>query len=220
MIKRTIRLGSYDTAANLWTLSAWSLSPAEYKQTLIEVPGRIDGPLDYSTAQTEGEPVYTTRQLVITLETSEGTRLERKQRIREIVNLLDGRELDILLPDEDRYYLRGRVKVALLYNDPAHASVQVTATCAPWLYAIEDTVVTLTATAEAQTATLMNDGRRPVLPTVAVTGSVNLTFGSSSWVLSEGSHLLPDLYLPFGAHEITYSGDGTLTISYREGVLE
>ncbi len=220
MKKRTIKLGSYDTAANLWTLSAWSLSPAEYKQTLIEVPGRIDGPLDYSTAQTDGEPVYSSRTLTVTLESSEGTRLERKHRIREMVNLLDGREIDILLPDDDWYYLHGRAKVTPLYNDPAHASVQVTATCAPWLYALEDTVVELTATSATQTATIKNNGRRPVLPSVVVTGSVNLALGVRSWALSAGTYLLPDLYLPQGAHQITYSGSGTLTLSYREGVLE
>lgn len=220
MQKRTIKLGLYDTAANLWTLSAWSLSSAEYKQTLIEVPGRIDGPLDYSTAQTDGEPVYSSRTLTATLESSEGDRLARKRRIREMVNLLDGRELDILLPDEDWYHLRGRVKVTPLYNDPAHASVQVTATCAPWLYAIEETEYRFTATAAAQTATIKNNGRRPVIPSVGVLGSVNLTFGGHSWALSEGSYKLPDLYLPQGTHEITYSGSGELKLVYREGVLE
>lgn len=220
MKKRTIKIGNYDTAANLWTLSSWSLSAAEYEQTMIEVPGRVDGPLDYSTTLTDGEPVYSSRTLTATLESSEGTRLDRKQRIREMINQLNGLEADIMLPDDDWYHLRGRVKVAPLYNDPSHASVQVTAVCAPWLYAAEDTVVNLTLTSSEQMATITNRGRRPVVPLIEVSGVALIRFGDSSHVLSEGTYTLTDLYLRTGAHRIMYSGSGTLTLSYREGVLE
>lgn len=54
MQKRGMILGTYDTAMDGWTLSAWKLSSPEYVSNIVEVPGRVDGPIDLSTALTGG----------------------------------------------------------------------------------------------------------------------------------------------------------------------
>ena len=73
---------------------------------------------------------------------------------------------------------------------------------------------------EAQTVTLRNSGRLTVQPQLTVTGGdVLLVVGSLSWALSPGTYALPDLLLPKGEKVITYSGAGTLTLTYREGIL-
>lgn len=224
MDKRTIRLGDYDTAAHgLWTLTAWEFPEPTPEENLVNIPGRIRGPLDLSTVLTDGEPRYSSRPLSITLESSEGDRLARMARISEMVNRFHGRRVDIVLPDHPLHYAIGRLAVQLLYNDLAHASVQVTGTCEPWLYAQDETVVLLTATTEAQTATLRNAGAMSMVPLIEVTAaegqSVNLIYGSYSWALSAGAYQLPDLLLTPGDHVITYSGSGTATITYREAVI-
>lgn len=222
MEKRKIIYGSYDTAINgLWTLTGWELSPAEYKSNFVEVPGR-DGDLDLSTALTDGAPRYGNRTLVATLESSEGSRLDRESRINIMTNWLDGWRMNITLPDDSQHYLTGRVSIAKEYNDPAHAAVTVTAVCDPWRYNIHETVLTLTAGTEEQVAALVNDGRKTVVPLLEISGeaaSVRLVFGSASWVLGAGTYQLPDLILPQGGAQLTYSGTGTLTFTYREAVL-
>lgn len=225
MIKRTIKLGDYDTAAHgLWTLAGWDFPEPVQDTNLVAVPGRAKGPLDLSTVLTDGEPSYGARELSIILESSEGDRLARKARISEMVNMLHGRRVDIVLPDDPLHYATGRLAIKTLYNDPAHASVQVTATCEPWLYAVDETVVQLQATAAAQTIRLRNAGAMAVVPLVEVAAaageSVNLVYGVFSWALSAGDYKLPDLLLTPGDHVITYSGAGTLTITYREAVLQ
>ena len=163
--KRTIRLGDYDTAADgLWTLTGWKFPEPEVEQNLVNVPGRLLGPLDLSTALTDGQPVYGARPLTITLESSEGTREARTARISAMVNKLHGQRVNFVLPDHPLHYGTGRLHVETIYNDPAHASVQVTGTCEPWLYAKDETVVQLQATATAQTARLRNAGAMPVVP--------------------------------------------------------
>lgn len=224
MKKRTIRLGEYDTAAHgLWTLTAWEFPEPAPEENLVQVPGRLRGPLDLSTVLTDGAPYYKTRPLSITLESSEGDRLAREARISEMVNMLHGHRVDFVLPDHPLYYGTGRLAVKTLYNDLAHASVQVTGSCEPWLYAKDETVVPLTATATAQTTRLRNGGAMPVVPLVEVAAAagatVNLVYGPHSWALSAGDYRLPDLRLTPGDHVITYSGAGTLTITYREAVL-
>lgn len=222
MVKRKMLFGSYDTALNgLWTLSEWELTDAEYKQNFMEVPGR-HGPLDLSGALTGGEPIFGSRTLTAVFESSEGDRLERKSRIDTMVNWLSGWRMDIELPDDPEHYITGRVQVQRLYNDMAHCSVQVTAVCDPWRFNKEETSVTLTAAAEAQKAVLVNQGRRTVVPLLEITGDaaqVLLVFGAASWSLGPGTYQLPDLELKQGTAELTYSGTGTVTLTYREAVL-
>ena len=221
MAKRKIIIGTYDTAlTGLWTLSKWEFSPAEQVTDFIDVPGRKKGPLDMSTALTDGDPVYGPRTLTAVLESSEGSRLERESRINVMVNWLDGWRANIELPDDEQHYITGRVSVKKLYNDLAHGSVEVTAVCEPWRYNKEETKVVLLGTTEPQRATLPNAGRLAVVPLLTVSeGDVLLVAGSSSWALGPGTYALPDLLLLSGGKEIEYSGAGTLTFTYREGVL-
>ena len=137
-----------------------------------------------------------------------------------MVNALDGYRMNIILPDDTEHYIVGRVSVKRLYNDEAHASVQVTAVCEPWRYANEETVVTLQATTTEQEAALINRGRLGVVPLLAVTeGEILLTYAGLSWALGVGTYALPDIYLKYGEHAITYSGAGVLTFTYREAIL-
>ncbi len=227
MEKRKIQIGAYDTARDgLWTLSGWSLGRAEANESYAIVPGH-SGPLDLSTVLTDGEPYYGSRPFEAILESSEGTRLDREQRISQMVNALDGLRFSIVLPDDPDHYVMGRVRVERLYNDPAHASVRVTATCDPWRYNAAETVVIRDASETEQTVTLTNAGRLSVVPRITVTGGdVLLTFNANGeerrWALSPGEYSpkdLPDIYLKTGEALLRYSGEGQIRITYREAVL-
>lgn len=219
---RKLILGTYDTIDNgPWTLSALQLTDAEYQQNFVTVPGR-SGPLDLSTVLTDGEPVYGARTLTATLECSEGTREDREQLISIMTNWLNGWRMNIVHPDFPGYYLTGRVQIEKLYSDLAHAAVAVTAICDPWKYAEDETLVSLTASAETQTALLPNEGRMTVVPLLTIEGegaSVLLAFGAASWALGPGTYQLPDLRLQQGGATVTYSGTGAIKLTYREAVL-
>lgn len=224
MEKRKIIIGTYDTALEgLWTLTSCNLGKAVANEEYAKVPGR-NGALDVSTVLTDGEPYYENRPFEATLESSEGTRLEREERIDQMINMLDGWRFNITLPDDPTHYINGRVSVERLYNTPAHASVQIRATCDPWRYNNSDTVVGLVATTEEQTVSLINNGRRSVVPTIKITGgSATLKFTANgearTWTLGEGEYILTDIYLKTGAAPLTYSGSATITLTYREAVL-
>lgn len=222
MTKRKMVLGTYDTAAQGWTLNKWQLSAATQKTNIVPKPSG-DGSWDLSTALTDGIPMYGDRTLTATFERSDGDRLTRKEQIARMINSLDGMRVQIVLPDDPLRYLMGRIHVAKDYNDLAHAAVTVTATCEPWLYATQETAVSLTAATTAKTTTLTNSGRRAVVPIIQVTGtnaSVLLQYGGKSAALSAGKHQWADLLLTPGDHTLTYSGTGSVTLTYREGVLE
>lgn len=224
MQKRKIVIGTYDTALEgLWTLTGWALSNPQHVESYANVPGH-SGPLDLSTVLTDGEPYYDSRQFEATFESSEGTRLEREDRINQMINKLDGLRFNILLPDDPLHYINGRVRVEKLYNTPVHASVRVTAVCDPWRYNNTETVVGLIATTTEQTAILINRGRLSVVPTIKVTdGNVTIKFRTGTEQFTKtvqpGEEIIPDIYLKTGSYPLIYSGTGKMTLTYREAVL-
>jgi hypothetical protein len=219
MQKRSVIFGAYNTAAHGWTLTGCTLGDAEQKTNYVEKPGG-DGSWNLSTVLTNGIPRYKDRPLTVTLECSEGTRDDRVVLISEMINQLDGLEWDIVLPDHPGKYVRGQVHVVEDQNSLAYAKVTVTATCEPWLYYARESIVELTATEAVQVAYIRNGGRRASVPMLAVTGSVRLGYGATSLQLSAGSYKWPALLLTPGIHPLEYSGDGTLTITFREAVLK
>lgn len=227
MERRKLIIGTYDTALRgPWTLSAWEFPEPEPQINLMEIPGR-DGPLDLSTALTDGEPVYSgSRELTATLECSEGTYADRVKLIREMVSMLNGRRLQIYLPDDPMHYAEGRVTVKTEYNDLAHCAVTVTAVCDPWRYKKTETVITLHPMGRnsPKVAALPNAGGRVVVPEVTVSDvgmtPIDLTAYGQTWTLDEnGTYLIPDMKLRPGTTAVTYAGVGTLTLRYREAVL-
>lgn len=220
MKKRNIILGSYHTAAHGWTLTGWSLTPAAEKTNYVDKVGG-DGSWDLSTTLTDGIPTFSDRELTATFENSEGTRDNRNAEISRMTNLLHGMRVEIEIPDHSGYHLIGKVYVAKEYSDEAHAAITVTAQCEPWLYANTETTVILTAKTTAQIASLVNNGRRATVPTLTVTGgTVLVKYEGGNFSMATGSYQWPDLLLTTGVHDITYSGSGTLTVTYREAVLE
>ena len=220
--KRGMKLGSYDTAANEWTLASWQLSDAPQKTNLVERPGG-DGSWDLSTALTDGVLRYGNRTLGAVFECSEGDRMYRESKLRQMINQLDGMTVNIELPDDPDHYMVGRLKVIKNYNDPAHCAVTVSANCEPWKYSRTETTVILTASSTQQTAKLVNNGRRAVVPVLVIAGgsaSVRMVYGTKSLTSSASTFKWPDLLLTPGTHQLQYSGTGTLTITYREAVLE
>lgn len=224
MQKRKIIIGTYDTAVEgLWTLSSCNLGKAVANEEYLNVPGH-NGPFDVSTVLTDGEPYYGSRTFEAVLESSEGSRLEREERINQMINKLDGWRFDITLPDDPTHHINGRVSVERLYNTPAHASVRVSAMCDPWRYNKSETVVGVIATSTAKTVTLINNGRLSIIPRVKITGGpVTLKYSSEgttkTWTQNAGSYNLVDLYIKTGSAVVTYSGTGTVTFTYREAVL-
>ena len=223
MEKRRIKIGAYDTAEGLWTLTSCYLSKAEAVEEYASVPGH-NGLLDLSTAITDDEPYYNSREFEAVLESSEGTRLERKARIDAMINSLDGWRAKIVLPDDDTRYITGRVRVEELYNTPAHCSVKVTATVDPWKYNKDETIYTVIASSTEKTVVITNSGKCSVVPVIKVSDNVTIIYTTDTeefiWNLSAGEYSdKADIYLKTGTHSIRYKGSGQITFTFREAVL-
>lgn len=220
-----MKLGDYDTAANEWTLTGWSLETPQPKTHYVDKPGG-DGTWDLSTALTDGVLRYNDRKLTATFECSEGDRLYRDAKIRQMINQLDGMQVHIELPDDPDHYLVGRLQISKNYSDPAHCSVSLVATCEPWKYNQQETTIKVTTTLSMKAIDLSNNGRRVVVPTLVCAGAEDTLIryaGVDSVSLKPGRYEWPSLQLAPGITRIwawTSGDEGLLGITYREAVLE
>lgn len=225
----SLYIQSYKTDDHGWTVTAWELEEAEAVTDYVDIPGRINGPLDLSNVLTDGLPTYGNRQLSITLESSEGTRADRILEIKKLEKLT-GFKYIITTPeyeDIDAFDLRrlyGRlVSVKTNYNDLAHAQVSMTFVCEPYYTPRSFRTYTLTA----GTTELANNGDRPAVPLLSVKGvtdSITLSIPGKQWSLSNGTYTLPGLIIPHdpigvGILDVTVTGTGTITLQFKEGYL-
>jgi hypothetical protein len=223
MQKRYILLNDYNTATHgQWTLTALEFPTPEPVLNLVDIPGRLTGPLDLSTILTNGEPRYSSRSFRAIFESSEGDRAARQSRIAELVNRFHGQRVNIVLPDQPNHYAVGRLTVRQLYNDLAHASVEVTGVCEPWLYARSETVVTANLNTSTFTALTLSNERKPAIPTIEVTTDTTIRWKGANYTVNAGT--LTSLDLLLGAGESTLEARsmtqaGRITITYREGTL-
>lgn len=219
---REVTFGTYRTNTDgKWTMSGLVLSDPVFAQNIVFVHGRST-PLDLSGALSDNdEPTYENRTLTVTLESSEGTRDERKTRISLVKNLLDGRRMNIIHPDFPDRYLTGRLSVIELFNDLAHASVQIVATVDPWFYSNRPIDILVTASADGTSSALVNEGRLTVVPTIEVVtdSQIQIEFGDNSWTGTAGTYMLPQLVLTTGSHQIKVTGNGSAKFTWREGIL-
>lgn len=215
---RGVYFGEYHTVAD-WglILSAKSIDPPTPKIVTVNIDGR-DGTLDLSRALT-GDIKFNDREASFSFLVTEGSQSDRDYMIRTIINAIHGQRLQIIEPDFPELYLIGECKVSKVFNDKAYGSFDVTATCEPYRYAIDEINRIITASSEPVNVVLTNNGRKTLTPTITVSNSVNLVIGTSSVSLSAGTYKLTSLTLSPGPNIVTVSGSGTVTFTYREAVL-
>ena len=220
MIMRGIQFGNFHTADD-WDLilHAKTLTPPKPKTYYVAIPGR-DGDLDLSEALT-GEVHYENRIAVFSFIASDGSYSDREDLLSEIVAQIHGKRLQIVDPDYPGYYLSGRCTVTERTNINAYGTITVEANCDPYKYALEQTTRTVSVTPSAGTLAVVctNTGVQTVTPTITVTGSVTLTFGTITTTLSAGTYVLPALQFPAGTTTVQVSGNGTIAFTYREAIL-
>jgi len=166
-----------------------------------------------------GEVAYQQRQVNFTLE-----KLRPKdtwyQDYSNFVNQYNGRLVQLVAPYDDSYYFKGRVSVAPMRRGD-HLSFDVSVLCEPYRYKQYETVVNLTVTTGGTLSTVLINSRKRVIPTITVSASTQVVFGSTSTAISAGTYTLTNIVLVEGDNPITFNAANgtTITITYQEGAL-
>lgn len=218
---RGVQFGDYHTADD-WNLILHekTIAPPEPKTNYVSVPGR-DGDLDLTEALSDLVN-YQDRPGAFTFLLMDGSHEDREELITEIVGVINGQRLQYIDTDDyPDYYMTGRFAVTEVSNNNAYGTIHIEAIFNPWRYAInsKSRIVTVTDSAETVPVVLTNSGYKTVIPTIAVTGSVTLTYGTTSTTLSDGAYTLAGLRLAPGVNNLTVAGSGSVTFTYTEAIF-
>lgn len=188
------------------------ITTAKRKRHLIDVPA-ADGDID--AMEGIGEPAYENRTVTALFKMLANAENTREQ----IINDLEGKTVEIVLPNDLQHYMIGRVHIAGV-GVKIGDELLITVDCVPWRYARYEVVVSAAASESEKQHVWWNQGRRLAVPEITVVDTdVTLTADGETKLLAKGTHLSSDLAIPgFGKRIVTASG-GTFTVRYREAIL-
>lgn len=197
------------------------IQPAEPKLNLVDIPG-ADGSKDL-TEKPGGRVVYKDRTLTWIFALYPGENWHDKH--RQVSNALNGRRCKITLDDDPGHYYQGRLSVKKYNADKALRQITVVATCSPWALKQELTVKTLTVNDKAAHTIVLENEKKPVIPTIVVSDLAVIGFGKDSDLgtrLDPGEYTSLDIELQAGENVLKVyfvGGAGTITVTYQEGSL-
>lgn len=184
------------------------------KRYLVDIPGG-DGSVDLYEGL--GQPVYETRTVTAVFQPLS----DLQQTVSKLINDLEGRTVNIVLPEDAQHYMTGYIHIAAAGRSGAMScdKITVTAVCLPWRYSAEEVVHQIQESETAVQYTWNNTGGRDAVPTVKVFGEVLIEIGASSIALSAGTYQMTTLTIPGnGSISVSISG-GPAEVRYREAIL-
>ena len=191
-------------------LSQKTIGTPSPKTETIDIPGG-DGVLDLT--EVFGEVRYNNRNLSFEF-SSIVPQSDFMNQFSHIQNTLHGQKMRIVLEDDPEWYYTGRISVSEWKAEKAVGKLTIDCDCEPYKTKLSETVVK--ATVDGPKAVVLTNSKKIVMPTIDITGEVDLTFGMNSYSLSEGRYNLPGIRLANGENTILLDGAGTATFTYLE----
>ncbi|MFR3645696.1 MAG: distal tail protein Dit [Enterocloster aldenensis] len=208
------------------------VQPPVPKTIYQDVPG-ADGSLDLSTA-IAGRIIYERR--VITLNFGCGYPMDKWPEVfSEILRNFHGREGKLIFDDDPMYYYAGRMTVSeysrartlgtftiSVNADPY--KYELTASDEDWLwdsFSFEKGVIRNYKELEVNgSLSLTVPGtQRWVIPEIMVSAAMTLSYEGKDYDLKQGTNKIYDIVIKEGENMLMFTGTGTVTISYRGGIL-
>ena len=184
------------------------------KTSTVDIKG-ADGVLDLSEVLT-GDVLYNNRTIKLIFEMLNDN--DYYGLITEISNYLHGQKIKFTLNNDEDYYYIGRATINQWECVKRKGTIVISVDCEPYKYAVIETIKKVQVSNQTKTVTLSNS-RKTVCPTLTVTGTITLTINGVQYELAVGEQQLINFRLVEGNNTIKVSGNGTLTISYRQGAL-
>ena len=193
-------------------LKSYTLTSPVRKRYLYSVPGG-DGDVDLMKGLGPARYENRTLRAEFTISAS-----NPKQTVDKLLNELEGATVPIILPDDPSVYLEGDIHISAASVRQGGALV-ILATCLPWRYRCQDTVIDVHACEADTVHTWYNEGKRDAVPELTVLDTAYITVGGSTLQFDPGTHITTALAIPGrSAISVTIRG-GALTARYKEAIL-
>ena len=206
-----VRFGNYHSYDDFsLILSQKTIGAPSPKTETIDIPGG-DGVLDLT--EFFGETKYNNRNLSFEFSTIV-PQSEFMNLFSRVQDALHGQKMQIVLDDAPEWYYTGRISVSEWKAEKAVGKLTIDCDCEPYKTKLSQTVVTKTV--NGPTTVILTNSKRSVIPTIDITGEVQLTFGTNFYTLAAGRYDLPGVQLVNGENTILLDGAGTATFTYLE----
>ncbi len=137
----------------------------------------------------------------------------------DIQNKLHGKRMNIILDNDPDFYYIGRVFVDSWEANAVTGELNIKCTCDPYKLKATLTTIDEIIGAGGSIELTCTNLRKSVIPSITVSGAVNISFGSSSYSVQAGTHKLTGIVFTQGENILTITGSpGTdILVEYREG---
>lgn len=212
-------------------LSSKVISPPEPQLNRVDVPLR-DGSIDLTESLTD-EIKFKDRK--ITLNFTVTDRATWTAKVSEIENYLHGKQMKIVFDDDLAFYYFGRVSVNKWETNKAIGKLVVEGTVEPFKYDVLSSAVDwewdifdfeegiINETGElivnGETTISLICRRKRMFPIFTASTPMTVKFDDETFHLAAGKQKLYGIFLCEGVNELTFSGNGTVSIDYKGGSL-
>lgn len=199
----------------------------------IQIPGR-NGEVDITEALT-GYTIYGNRQITLKL----GGKKESSvwpAFMSTILNEIHGKRVKVVFDDEKDYYYIGRASVQNDYDRKGRiATFTVIIDAEPYKYSIVDSLEpwkwdpfsfvdgVIQSYSDMVVAgkldCVLAGSEMPVIPEFIVNGNMTITFEGKTYSLNSGKNKIYDVVILNKEYPVTFTGNGTVSVSYRKGRL-
>ena len=195
-------------------LTKASIPLPSIKTSSVDIKG-ANGILDLSEALT-GDVCYGNRDIKLTFAMMEDR--DYYSTMTDIANYLHGKKATLKLTNDDEYFYSGRAVISMCEYSYGKSSLVIKMSADPFKYSVTESNAFVNLNNETKSLVLPNKRMR-VSPTLVVTGSVTMSFEGKTYTLQAGKQQLLNFGLSEGNNNVSFSGTGSVKITYRQGVL-
>lgn len=214
---KTVKFGSLDSYEDLGLIrTGATIGAPEVKTSTVDIPG-ADGVLDLT--EYFGEILYGNREISIDFQTVEpvdstGKVTRFHEIFSDVYNRLHGKRMKIVMSEDPGFYYIGRVTVDEWQTNEKTGDITISCDCEPYKYKAAETVEEFTVAGTA-TKTFANL-RKTVIPAFVLGAEMQISQGDATFTASAGSWSDSRLKFTEGDNELTFTGNGTVKVTYQE----
>lgn len=211
-------------------LSSKEISPPQVQKNELKIPVR-DGSIDLTTAITDAVK-YNDRKITLNFTVIES---KWESTISQVQEYLHGQRMQIILDDDSSFYYVGRVEVNKWTSKKKIGTIVIECTVEPFKYDIlssavdwewdifdfEEGIINETGglIINGTTTITLICRKKRMFPTFTTSANMTVTFEGETFNLTKGTQKVYDIFLVEGNNELTFKGNGTVTIDYVGGSL-
>lgn len=213
-------------------LSSKVISPPEPQLKKVSVPLR-DGSIDLTESLTD-DIKFNDRTITLTFSVVDPMS-EWTAKISKIENYLHGKRLKVIFDDDPAFYYVGRVSVNQWSSQKNIGTIVIECTVEPFKYDLYSSAVDWEWDVFDFDEGIINElgqlivngsrtiklicRRKRMFPSFIASAAMTVTFGGETYNLKAGEQKIYDIFFVEGENELTFTGDGTVSIDYIGGSL-